>query len=52
MVLLCFVVTLFDGFDTQAIAFAGPAVAQALGAVTAWAGADRAAECRLSWAAG
>lgn len=31
VVLLCFIVTLFDGFDTQAIAFAGPALAQALG---------------------
>lgn len=31
VVLLCFLVTLFDGFDTQAIAFAGPALAQALG---------------------
>ena len=30
VVLLCFIVTLFDGFDTQAIAFAGPALAQAL----------------------
>jgi AAHS family 4-hydroxybenzoate transporter-like MFS transporter len=31
VVLLCFLVTTFDGFDTQAIAFAGPALAQALG---------------------
>lgn len=31
VVLLCFMVTLFDGFDTQVIAFAGPALAQALG---------------------
>lgn len=30
-VLLCFLVTTFDGFDTQAIAFAGPALADALG---------------------
>ena len=30
-VLLCFLVTTFDGFDTQAIAFTGPALAQALG---------------------
>nr|ART38916.1 H180 [uncultured bacterium] len=31
VVLLCFLVTTFDGFDTQAIAFTGPALAQALG---------------------
>ncbi|GAB4355399.1 MAG: aromatic acid/H+ symport family MFS transporter [Immundisolibacter sp.] len=31
VVVLCFVVTLFDGFDTQAIAFAGPALSQAMG---------------------
>ena len=31
VVVLCFVVTTFDGFDTQAIAFTGPALAQALG---------------------
>ncbi|HAC34265.1 MAG TPA: 4-hydroxybenzoate transporter, partial [Gammaproteobacteria bacterium] len=27
VVLLCFLVTTFDGFDTQAIAFTGPAIA-------------------------
>ncbi len=31
VVFLCFLVTTFDGFDTQAIAFTGPALAQALG---------------------
>jgi AAHS family 4-hydroxybenzoate transporter-like MFS transporter len=31
VVVLCFLVTTFDGFDTQAIAFTGPALAQALG---------------------
>jgi len=31
VVLLCFIVTAFDGFDTQAIAFTGPALAQAFG---------------------
>ena len=31
VVLLCFLVTTFDGFDTQAIAFTAPALAQALG---------------------
>jgi AAHS family 4-hydroxybenzoate transporter-like MFS transporter len=31
VVVLCFLVTTFDGFDTQAIAFTGPVLAQALG---------------------
>ncbi len=31
VVLLCFLVTMFDGFDTQAIAFTGPAVAASYG---------------------
>lgn len=31
VVLLCFLVTMFDGFDTQAIAFTGPAIAATYG---------------------
>jgi AAHS family 4-hydroxybenzoate transporter-like MFS transporter len=31
VVVLCFLVTTLDGFDTQAIAFTGPALAEALG---------------------